>query len=112
MRIDGPGDLKWLPLNPTKYSRQGNSIVSLTVGMTERYDDCAISDMDNWSCSYGDGSGSFGFMNGGFYEYPVTTDQYFFVSRWAYNKERCGWHQYDYGPFWGLVSCWPCPARC
>ena len=61
-------------------------------GSPIRTNDCAIRDRRNWSCTYDDGSGSFGFNSG----IAWSSDQFekgnhvFYVSRWMYYAKTLG----------------------
>ena len=70
-----------LPLNPTTFSVNGDQqeVVSNLVGMTTRYTNCAIQNRRNWQCSNNDGSGTFGF-DGGQYWQRVDPDSLTFMS--------------------------------
>lgn len=94
--------LPWLALNPTTYSRQGDSIVSNTIGILSRYDRCVVADIENWECTFDDGSGQFGFRQGSHWRDPVFDDVY--VGRLEYNVLRCRWHHHDEGLL-GIMRC-------
>lgn len=58
-----------------------------------RYKDCAIRNRRNWTCTYNDGSGTFGFNGGNYFDYGLkesTTDKLwekmYTVSRIEYLK--------------------------
>jgi len=62
--------------------------------------------VEDWECHYSDGSGSFGFRNGKFWEVPKA-DDIKIVSSFEYNRVRCEWAYEDKheGKFWGAVRC-------
>ena len=59
---------KMIALSPTTYRISGQIVVGQT-GRFEpmKYTDCAVIDIDNWTCAYDDKSGKFGFRGGDYY---------------------------------------------
>ncbi len=69
---------------------------------------CAISDRSNWSCKYSDNSAELGFVNGRYYEVPLTDssvtqdikDHGYYLSKWSWlnvsAKYGCGGKFYCY----------------
>ena len=97
---------EWLPLNPTTYRIEINTVVSETAGILSKYEKCTTMSVENWECQYSDGSGSFGFRNGKFWELPEV-DDVIIVSRFEYNRVNCEWAYEDKyeGKIWGAVRC-------
>ena len=62
---------EWLCLNPTTYRIGEEKVVSSTVGILREYRRCTILSAKDWECSYSDGSGSFGFRSGEYWQSPV-----------------------------------------
>jgi len=93
----------WLPLNPTIYSIKQKSVISKTVGLLTEYNDCTVLSVKDWECRYSDGSGSFGFRNGDYWEYPMNKD-FEYVSQLEYNLVRCKWCM-DGGFIEGVIGC-------
>ena len=52
-------------------------------GSLMKYTKCAIASVGNWQCTYNDGSGSFGYSNGKYWEYPVS-EEIAHVSKWRW----------------------------
>jgi ABC-type oligopeptide transport system substrate-binding subunit len=97
---------EWLTLNPTTYRIETDFVVSETVGILIKHNNCTILSKDDWECRYNDYSGSFGFRNGQFWELPLSEETKT-VSRWRYNVVRCEWAIDDEsdGLFWGTIRC-------
>jgi hypothetical protein len=98
--------IEWLPLNPTTYRIDNNIVISETLGLLAKYEECKALSLDNWECKYSDGSGSFGFKNGEFWRIPAFRDIKV-VSRFEYNCIRCEWALKDTheGMLWGAARC-------
>lgn len=94
---------EWLPLNPIIYKIKQNTVTSMTVGLLSKYKDCTVMSVKDWECRFSDGSGSFGFRNGDYWEYPINKDVQH-VSQLRYNLVRCNWCM-DEGFIGGVVGC-------
>ena len=97
---------EWLPMNPTTYRVSENKVVSNTIGFLRETRDCTVWTANEWECRYSDGSGTFGFRDGTYWENPQRKGLKY-VSRFEYNLVRCKWSINDphEGLFWGTVSC-------
>ena len=65
---------EWTVQNPTIYRIGESSVVKKVGRFVEKYNDCAIFNVDNWECSYSDMSGSVGFRDGEFWRYAFNTN--------------------------------------
>lgn len=79
-----------MPLNTTKYKPNTDTQEVLSwmpeFGIPVRYTSCAVVSRTDWTCSYNDGSGIFGFNNGIYWDdIPMTEDvNWQYVSRTRY----------------------------
>ena len=98
---------EWRPVMRVIYRVGENKVISDVAGCLDEYEECTISDKNNWKCQYEDGTGSnrFGFVDGRYWKIPNWGDDIRYVSRWEYNMIRCKWYQHDNGKFKGMVSC-------
>lgn len=101
---------EWLTGNPTVYKIEGNLIIRKSALFIDRYENCAIFSIDNWSCTYQDNSGSFGVKDGEYWDYwerplDIGMDTEY-VSRFRYNIEGCKWDFYE-----GGLQVVVCPLR-
>lgn len=73
-RVDELGfcDNPLLPLSVTTYKVSYNSqrVISDNGGLVNKYTDCTVKDRKNWTCSFDDKSGDFGFASGTFFSIP------------------------------------------
>jgi hypothetical protein len=84
----------WIPLNKTIYRlfSERQEVVYWIPGISTeptKYTNCVIADNDNWKCTYSDGSGSIGYMDGEYFEKPEWKGT-IHVSKWRYYY----WHFY------------------
>ena len=86
-----------IDVGPKKYRIDGQVVVK-QVGDFEpsRYNDCAVINDDNWTCTYDDNSGKFGFRGGDYFtealiESSIIRDDYVSVSRFGYVMNRVEW---------------------
>lgn len=81
--------------SPITYRISGQTVVS-QIGDFEpmRYADCAVIDSENWTCTYDDKSGKFGFLGGDYYRKPPSTigGKSQSVSRFGYVWNRVKWN--------------------
>lgn len=86
---------KMTTLSPITYRISGQTVVS-QIGDFEpmRYTDCAVIDIENWTCTYGDKSGKFGFRGGDYYrESPsIIGGKSQSVSRFGYVWNHVEWN--------------------
>lgn len=90
--------------NPTSYRVHNSSVVRAIGssylakydGFLTKYDNCAVLSVDDWKCEYSDGSGSFGFSDGEYWELPKYSDTEY-VSRFSYVLNKCQWWIYEGG---------------
>ena len=82
-----------------------NKVVSEVASLVDEYEDCEISNKNNWQCRYTDGTGMnrFGFIGGKYWEEPGWGENIKHVSRWEYNLIRCKWYQSDNGNLKGAL---------
>lgn len=61
-----------LPLSITTYKVSYNSqrVISDIGGVVNKYTDCVVKDRRNWTCSFDDKSGDFGFTSGAYFNIP------------------------------------------
>jgi hypothetical protein len=77
----------WTTLNKTTYKvsvKRQDVVGRMADFAPNRYTDCAVVNRKNWSCTYDDGSGSFGFNRGHFWDNDEKNDDWKFVSRPVY----------------------------
>lgn len=53
-----------------KVSYSSQRVISETGGIVTKYTDCSVKDRKNWSCSFDDKSGDFGFTSGTYFDIP------------------------------------------
>lgn len=60
------------PLGITTYTVSYNSqrVISDNGGIVHKYANCTVKDRKNWTCSYDDESGNFGFVSGTYFNIP------------------------------------------
>lgn len=91
-----PDKPTWLGNSPTTYAVRNNVIVSSVGSFISKYDKCAVLNVENWTCEYSDGSGSFGFRNGDYWKLPHYEDTEH-VSRFSYVLNKCQWWIFEGG---------------
>ena len=98
---------KWRPVLRIGYRVGENKVMSEVAGLLDEYQNCKISNRNNWECQYEDGTGlnKFGFKKGRYWQAPMQDENAKYVSRWEYNVIRCKWHQIEKGKLKGLASC-------
>jgi len=77
----------WGTLNETVYkvSADRQEVIGHMPGLlVDRYTDCAVVDRKDWSCTYDDKSGRFGFNEGRFWDDDEKNNDWRFVSRPVY----------------------------
>ena len=97
----------WRPVIRITYKVTVDKVIAVTAGLVDEYNDCKISDKNNWVCQYTDdlGINKFGFENGKYWKDPSWGGDIKYVSRWEYNVIRCKWYQHYEGKFKGLSTC-------
>lgn len=84
---------KYTPLNKTTYviDFKNQKVVSYMPEMdnvpANKYNDCAIVNLENWSCKFNDNSGTFGFSNGKFFDIP-SFDNFEYISKDEWSKTQ------------------------
>lgn len=102
----GDGLPDYLPLAATRYKISGNKIRSLIgSSFVNTYDNCEIFDINNWSCTYSDNSGSFGTRNGSYWQKPPHGKEY---SRFSMILLQCRW-DFTGDIFSGIIMCYMRP---
>ena len=98
---------EWRPVIRVTFRVYESKVISEVAGVVDEYDDCTISNKNNWECQYSDGMGNnrFGFAAGKYWKDPDWGDDIKYVSRWEYNLIRCKWFQSDNGKFKGTAAC-------
>lgn len=95
------------PLIRVTYRIDGSEIISELAGLVEEYEECKITNINNWQCKYTDDTGinQFGFTKGKYWKNPITDASIKYVSRWEYNIIRCKWYLHYRGTLNGLTTC-------
>jgi hypothetical protein len=83
---DGACDGEWITGNSFVYKviPERQEIVHIGT-FKNRYTDCVVTDVDNWKCTKNDGSGSFGFTDGQYWDDdPARIRRMKCVSKWRW----------------------------
>jgi len=87
---------KWLPLNPTTYKPNASKqqVLYWTLSDIQTLNKCSVVNRKNWTCEYNDGSATFGFKNGQYWDTESITDELFeyrYVPKYIYRLEEMKW---------------------
>jgi hypothetical protein len=86
---------KQLTRSPFRFRAVGNTITRELSQSIDRYDDCAVLDIENWKCTYSDNSGSFGIRDGDYWEKPIRASADLVISEFEYHLLKCKWQLVD-----------------
>ena len=97
----------WRPVMRVTFRIAEDKIISEVAGLLDEYQNCTITNKNNWECQYDDDRGinKFGFDKGVYWNEPGWGNDIKYVSRWEYNLIRCKWYQHNSGTFKGTVEC-------
>lgn len=95
---------EWSRLNPSSFKVSGNTVTQLTGGFVWEHDNCQVFTVNDWECQYSDASGSFGYRDGKYWEYPIDESRKI-VSRLHYARVSCEQNLQDQGLFFGAIVC-------
>lgn len=100
---NGDGRPTQIDFSPTIFAVRNDVVVRSGGSFISKYDQCAILNVENWTCEYSDGSGSFGFKNGDYWHFPHSEDTKY-VSRFNYVLNKCQWFIFE-GDIISLLLC-------
>lgn len=90
---------QYLPARIHEYKVLPSGVLYRGVDDVIELSNCSVFDVDNWTCSWADGSATFGMRNGEHYRRSVTDNviEWMYVSRFRYVILECQWQFADLG---------------
>jgi hypothetical protein len=74
-----------------RYRVHGNTVTSQIGQFINKYEDCAVLNIENWKCTYSDKSGSFGIRDGEYWQTPPSSSGRVVISEIEYHLLICRW---------------------